>query len=251
MDSKDYCNSFIISDSNLRDILMPQTIALVGNYSEHVIAHKAIPIAIDLANKTLDTNVTWVWIETEAVQKNDLHAFSAIWAVPGSPYKNMEGALYAIQFARENNKPFLGTCGGFQHALIEYARNVCHSSHANHAETNPHSDTLVVTPLTCSLVGETGQISFTPGSFLNSVFEGEPTTEEYHCNYGLNAAWKNRLESAGLCFSGFDHNNEIRAFELPIYPFFVGALFQPERSALKNLTHPLIKAFIKNASVNK
>ena len=233
---------------------MSQIIALVGNYSEQVVAHKAIPIAIDLANKALGTNLTWSWIETETIREetiNNLAAFSAIWAVPGSPYRSMEGAIRAIQFSRENNKPFLGTCGGFQHAIIEYARNVCGSPHANHAETSPNSDTLVVIPLVCSLVGETGQISFTPGSFLNTLFEGQSTTEEYHCNYGLNNEWKNRLESAGLCFSGFDHKKEIRAFELPTHPFFIGTLFQPERSALKNQTHPLITAFIKKASSHK
>jgi CTP synthase (UTP-ammonia lyase) len=156
----------------------------------------------------------------------------------------MDGALLAIQFAREYKKPFLGTCGGFQHAIIEYARNVCDSPHANHAETSPNNDTLVVTPLICSLVGETGLISFTAGSFLNTVFQGQSTTEEYHCNYGLNNEWKNRLESTGLCFSGFDYNKEVRAFELPSHPFFLGALFQPERTALKNITHPLITAFV-------
>jgi CTP synthase (UTP-ammonia lyase) len=230
---------------------MPQTIALVGNYSEHVIAHKAIPIAIDLANKALGTNFNWSWIETETIHEetiNHLAAFSAIWAVPGSPYKSMEGAIRAIQFARENNKPFLGTCGGFQHALIEYARNVCGVQEACHGETNPDSHVLVVTPLTCSLVGETGKITFVPGSFLNTIFEGESTTEEYHCRYGLNAEWKKRLESAGLFFSGFDHNKEVRVFELPTHPFFVGTLFQPERAALKNVAHPLITTFIKKAS---
>ena len=229
---------------------MTQTIALVGNYSKQVVAHKAIPIAITLANKILGTNLNWLWVETETIQENNIHEFnefSAIWAVPGSPYKSMEGAICAIQFARENNKPFLGTCGGFQHALIEYARNVCGIQNATHAETNPENSTLVITPLTCSLVGETGHITFIPGSFLNTLFKDQSTTEEYHCQYGLNAEWKNRLQSAGLLFSGFDHNKEIRAFELPTHPFFIGTLFQPERAALKNIAHPLITAFVKNA----
>lgn len=233
---------------------MAQTIALVGNYSEQVVAHKAIPIAIALANKKLGTNLNCEWIETETIQEktiSNLTAFSAIWAVPGSPYKSMDGAIRAIQFARENNKPFLGTCGGFQHALIEYARNVCGVQEANHAETNPESHELVVTPLTCSLVGETGQITFIPGSLLNTVFEGQSTLEEYHCRYGLNTTWKNKLESAGVLFSGFDHNKEIRAFELPTHPFFIGTLFQPERAALKNITHPLITTFIKKAATNQ
>ena len=232
---------------------MPNQIALIGNYNENVVAHRAIPLALDLANKALGTSFTWSWIETETIQENNidmLNIFSAIWLIPGSPYKSMEGALHAAQFARENNKPFLGTCGGFQHALIEYARHVCNFAYADHAETNPNCNDLIITPLACSLVGETGKISYLPGSMLNKIFSNLPTIEEYHCNYGLNAVWKSKLESAGLYFSGYDHNNEIRAFELPTHPFYVGTLFQPERSALKGITHPLIIAFIKSAVSN-
>jgi CTP synthase (UTP-ammonia lyase) len=229
---------------------MTQSIALIGNYNEHVVAHKAIPLAIELVNKLLGADFSWAWIETETIQKENiknLNIYSGIWAVPGSPYKNMEGAISAIQFAREHNKPFLGTCGGFQHALIEYARNVCGAQKATHSETNPNDQDLVITPLTCSLVGETGKIFYIPGSFLNSICEDQTITEEYHCNYGLNAKWKQTLESAGLIFSGYDHNKEVRAFELPSHPFFVGTLFQPERTALKNMIHPIIYTFLKKA----
>lgn len=157
----------------------------------------------------------------------------------------MNGALTAIQFARENNRPFLGTCGGFQHALIEYARNVCKLVAADHAESNPGCRTLIVTPLSCSLVGKTGQISFTPGSQLHEIFKGKDTTEAYHCNYGLNPEWKDQFEQAGIHFTGFDSENQVRAFELPSHPFFIGTLFQPERSVLNKQQHPLITAFIE------
>jgi CTP synthase (UTP-ammonia lyase) len=129
--------------------------------------------------------------------------FSAIWIVPGSPYKNMEGVLSAIRFAREMNRSFLGTCGGFQHALIEYARNVCGVAAADHAESNPEGNILVVTQLACSLAGKTDQILFKPDSRLYSIFK-EKSTMGDQCRYGLNPLWKDRLESAGLCFSGYD-----------------------------------------------
>ena len=68
-----------------------------------------------------------------------------MWCVPGSPYHSAEGALAAIRFAREKRRVFLGTCGGFQHALIEFARNVLGVSQAEHAETAPTAPDLVVT----------------------------------------------------------------------------------------------------------
>jgi CTP synthase (UTP-ammonia lyase) len=51
----------------------------------------------------------------------------------------MSGALLAIRYAGENDVPFIGTCGGFQHAVIEYARNVLGWADAAHAETDPHT----------------------------------------------------------------------------------------------------------------
>lgn len=160
----------------------------------------------------------------------------------------MEGALAAIRYARENNVPFLGTCGGFQHALIEFARNVAGIAAADHAETNKSGPELVVTPLACSLVEETGEIIFTPGSRLHAIFAGRPASEGYHCSYGLNAAYRTRLEATGLRFTGFDQKGEIRAAELPSHPFYMGTLFQPERSSLRGETHPLIRAFVQSAA---
>lgn len=229
---------------------MSTSIALVGDYNEHVVAHTAIPRALEYASSALNISITWSWVETKIIENDakNLTEFAAIWVIPGSPYVNIDGALTAIRFARETKRPFLGTCGGFQHALIEYARNVCGISDANHAESNPESDTLIVTPLLCSLVGTIGHISFTEGSQLNSIFRGHETNEAYHCNYGLNPEWKNRIEEAGIHFTGFDAEGQIRAFELPTHPFFIGTLFQPERSALVGEQHPLITAFIKKAS---
>jgi CTP synthase (UTP-ammonia lyase) len=226
-----------------------KTIALIGDYNKAVTAHTAIPLALEFAKKSSNVNINWSWVETREIRSaNSIAEFSAIWVVPGSPYKNMEGVLSAIRFVREMNRPFLGTCGGFQHALIEYARNVCGVIAADHAETNPEGNILVVTQLACSLAGKTDQIFFKPDSCLYSIFKEKSTMGDYQCRYGLNSVWKDRLESAGLCFSGYDAAGEVRAFELANHPFFMGTLFQPELSALRNVTHPLIEAFVKNVS---
>lgn len=228
---------------------MKTTIALIGDYRQEVVAHKAIPHALELANTVLNTKVTWSWVETPALSGNIpsiLEKYAAIWVTPGSPYVNMEGVIQAIRFARESNRPFLGTCGGFQHALIEYARNVCGIQHADHAESNPAGNTLIITRLVCSLAGTTGQISFRPGSHLHTIFKGQTTAEKYSCNYGLNSKWRTHLETKGLAFTGLDINSEVRAFELTNHPFFIGTLFQPERSALEEQHHPLIQAFVSS-----
>ena len=122
----------------------------------------AIPQALrSAAPDGLKVEAEWLATETlgldrEAVAGARLGAFDALWCVPASPYASMEGALCAIRFARERGVPFLGTCGGFQHALIEYARNVLGMEGADHAESNAEAATPLVTPLSCSLVGARG-----------------------------------------------------------------------------------------------
>jgi len=225
-------------------------VALVGDHSEAVIAHRAIPRALELAGAGLGAELTWTWVHTTAIQRAaaDLAGFDAVWVVPASPYANLAGALDAIRFARETGRPFLGTCGGFQHALIEIARDRAGAPGAAHAEIDPEAAELVVTPLSCGLVEQSGDITFTPGSRLHAIFAGRSTHEGYHCRYGLNPAWRARLEAVGLRFTGFDAAGDVRAAELTGHPFFMGTLFQPERSALRGERHPLIGAFVEAAA---
>ena len=222
-------------------------IALIGDHSPQVVAHGAIPLALERAAKLAHVDLAWDWIGTETITDapHQLADYAGVWCVPGSPYRNTDGALAAIRFAREKRRAFLGTCGGFQHALIEFARHVLGVAGAEHAETAPEAADLVVTPLACSLVGQQGDIAFTPGSQLDRIFGGEVAREAYHCNYGPNPAYRGRFEAAGLAFTGFDREGQVRACELVGHPFFIGTLFQPERAALADRSHPLVEAFVR------
>jgi CTP synthase (UTP-ammonia lyase) len=225
---------------------MPR-LALIGDYDASKTAHRAIPQALEVARRTTGVPLDWAWVGTDRVldPAKTFADCAGLWLTPGSPYLRMAGALAAVRFARENNVPFLGTCGGFQHALIEFARHVAGIAAADHAETNAAAADLVVTPLSCSLVERTGDIAFTPGSRLHGIFGGRPAHEGYHCNYGVNLDYRARLEAAGLRFTGFDAAGDIRAFELPSHRFFIGTLFQPERSALQGRSHPLIETLAR------
>ncbi len=227
-----------------------RTIALIGDRHPEVVAHRAIPRALALAAQNIGIDLAWDWVDTDTITDaaRQLPGYRGIWCVPASPYRSMDGALAAIRFARETQRPFLGTCGGFQHALIEFARDAVAIAGADHAETNAAAADLVVTPLACSLVGQHGDITFTPGSQLAHIFAGQAAREGYHCNYGPNPAYRTRFEAAGLRFTGFDAEGQIRAMELPGHPFFIGTLFQPERSALQDHRHPLIEAFVRTVA---
>jgi CTP synthase (UTP-ammonia lyase) len=224
-------------------------IALVGDYSPKVTAHRAIPTALELVKSALNRDVTWTWVGTAGIRdaRKDLASFSAVWVVPHSPYEHMEGALAAIRWARETKRPFLGTCGGFQHALIEIARDVMGLREADHAETNPGGASLVVTALACSLVEKTNMLRFTSGSRICAAYGRDTATEGYHCSYGPAEGYHTAFEGAGVRFTAFDETGEIRAAELSqdVHPFFVGTLFQPERAALRGEIPPLVKAFVQ------
>ncbi len=222
-------------------------IALVGDHSEKHTAHRAIPVALELARAQSGADVTWEWVATRDLvdPPRDLAGYSGAWFVPATPYENTAGALAAIRWAREGGRPILGTCGGFQHALIEFARNVAGIADADTSETNPGGASLVVTRLSCSLVEKMGNVHYEYGSVIGKAYGIDASSEGYRCNYGFNPAYRAAMESAGLRFTAFEEDGEVRGAELPSHPFFVGVLFQPERAALKGVTPPLAVAFVK------
>lgn len=226
----------------------PRSIALVGDYSADVPAHQAIPRAFGLVAQETRQQIAWRWVGTTEIRDaaRDLADFSAVWLVPGSPYQNTAGALAAIRWARETHRPFLGTCGGFQHALIEFARHVAGLREADHGESNPFASVLMITTLTRAL-DEVAPLRLAPGSLLHEAYGSGSAQEAYRCSFGPNPLYRGALEQAGLHFTAFDvRDDAVRAAELPRerHPFFVGTLFQPERAALHGRTPPLIRAFV-------
>jgi CTP synthase (UTP-ammonia lyase) len=171
--------------------------------------------------------------------------------VPASPYESMEGALLAIRFARERGVPFLGTCGGFQHALIEYARNVLKLAGADSSESNPQATLPLIAPLSCSLVEATDTIVLQPGSRVATIYGKSEISEKYHCSYGLNPRYLTLFEASGLRITGFDKSGEARVFDLDGHPFYMGTLFQPERSAFNHVAHPLIVTYMQAVLTHK
>ena len=226
----------------------PLRIALVGDYNPDVVAHKAIPLAIDDAAAVLDLPLRYDWLATSEIKSaDDLADYDAIWVVPASPYKNAEGAFIAIRHARENSIPFLGTCGGFQHAIIEYARNVMGWRDAAHAETDTEGR-MVIAPLSCSLVEKSDNIELRANTLISRAYGRDSIEEGYHCSYGIADDFARELEQGDLRVTGWDDDGEIRAVELVTHPFFVATLVQHERNALEGRPAPLVHAFLRAAS---
>lgn len=220
-------------------------IGLVGDYAPSVPAHQAIPQALALSAQTRQVEIAFEWVPTlEITSASRLIAFDGIWCVPASPYRNMEGALLAIRHAREQRIPFLGTCGGFQHAAVEFARNVLGWIDAEHAKTAPEASGQVISPLECALVETVDRIQLVPGTRIFAAYGVNEIEEGYRCRYGLNPDFKASLVSGPLRVSGTDTAGDVRALELAGHPFFVATLFQPERAALGGDPAPLVDTFV-------
>ena len=224
-------------------------IALVGDRDDSVTAHRAIPLALGRAAEAGNVGLDLRWLPTDQIASDaTLGGFHGLWCVPASPYRSMDGALRAIRFAREQGLPFLGTCGGFQHAVVEYARNVLGWMNAEHAETATNPARPVIALLECALVEAREMLQLAPGSHLARAHGAATISAGYRCRYGLNPAFQDALLSGPLRSAATSPGGDVRAVELDDHPFFVATLFQPERAALEGRTPPLVRAFVVAAA---
>lgn len=173
---------------------------MIGDRNLEVRAHVAIPRALDLAGHGLPRPLEPVWLSTITLTHGleaRLASLSGLWCVPNSPYASMEGALSAIRFAREQNVPFLGTCGGFQHALIEFARDVLGMTEADHAETNPRAAVPFVSALACALTGTSGMIRSPPApgrpAFTAATGRPRSTSAALGSTGAIDRAWREAI----------------------------------------------------------
>jgi len=221
-------------------------LALIGDYNPDVIAHQAIPVALQQAADALGLTVHLQWLETDTLSAtSELQGFDGFWCVPASPYRDTDGALHAIRFAREQRRPFLGTCGGFQHAVLEYARNVLGWADAEHGELVPNAPRAVIAPLSCALVEASDTVRLAAYTRIADAYGTLDIHEGYRCRYGINPDFASALLEGALIPCGHDSAGDLRAVELLDHPFFVATLFQPERAALQGVTPPLAIALLK------
>jgi CTP synthase (UTP-ammonia lyase) len=223
----------------------PTRIALVGDRSTAVRAHERIP---QIASRYDDVDLHW--LPTADLVPAEATAFDGVWVVPGSPYAAEDRVIDTISAARTGGTPLLGTCGGYQHMVLEFARNVVGVA-ARHAESPVAGDggdapasTALITELACSLKGRSGQVDVVPGSRAAAAL-GEQSFERFHCSFGLTAADAEPLVAAGLVLSGTSPDGEPRVVELPGDAFWLGTAFQPELADAQ--PHPVVDAFVTAA----
>jgi CTP synthase (UTP-ammonia lyase) len=237
-------------------------IAILGDFDPKSPTLPAIEKSLQHACAKLNQPLESQWISTisliEQEAEKRLETFDGIWAAPGSPYQSFDGMLKGIEFARRRDWPFLGTCGGFQYALIECARNVLGIKDADSAENNSGSKNIIITPVVCAvpnggkgapkLSGAIPEIRLRPGSYLQSFYRQDTVTEEFFCNFEVNREYEWAAIEAGFPVVARGPKGEIRAIESPTHRFFIATLFQPQLSSKPNKPHPLVMAFVQAAA---
>lgn len=220
-------------------------IAIIAEYNPSFEPHIATERALNHSAKKLNIPIDYDWISTENLDEGIFEIYHGIWVGPGSPYKNMAKTISVIKYARENNIPLLGTCGGFQHVILEIAQNILGFKDAEHAEYDPYGSKLFISELSCSLAGRQMKLSLIKDSKVADLYGEIEVNEKYYCNFGVNPEYIIELKKAPIEITGSDSEGEIRIVEIPTNKFFIATLFVPQARSTAKKPHPLINGFLK------
>ena len=245
------------------------TIAIVGKYTKLVDSYKSLAEALTHAGIENRVRVKIRWIDSEVFEKQapaqDLEDVHGILVPGGFGERGAEGKILAAHFARQRRVPYFGICFGMQMAVIEAARNMAGISGAGSTEFGP-TDEPVVGLLTEWVRGnlmETRQANgdmggtmrlgaydcvITPSTKVAEIYAATRIQERHRHRYEVNITYKDRLEQAGLLFSGMSPDGELpEIVELPGHPWYIGVQFHPELKSKPFAPHPLFTSFVEAA----
>ena len=245
------------------------TIAIVGKYTGLRDAYKSLTEALQHGGIANKVHVKLDWIESEIFEKEDpapyLDGVNGILVPGGFGERGTEGKINAVTFARTRNVPFFGICFGMQMAVIEAARHLGGINSASSSEFGPTGEP-VVGLLTEWLKGNAlekrlaqGDLGGTmrlgaypallrPGSHIAEIYGDTEISERHRHRYEVNIDYKERLEAAGMSFSGMSPDNLLpETIELPGHPWFIGVQYHPELKSRPFEPHPLFASFIAAA----
>lgn len=246
------------------------SIGMVGKYVELADAYKSVNEALKHAGLKNRLTVNIVYIDSQDLESKGVEKLAGLDAilVPGGfGERGTNGKMLAAQYARENKIPYLGICLGMQMALIEFARNVAKLDDANSTEFDsktPHpvvglitewlnSEGDVETRSDNSDLGGTMRLGsqlchLKSGTKAADVYGTTEIYERHRHRYEVNNNYVERLEKAGLVFSGLSADRKlVEVIEIPDHPWFVAAQFHPEFTSTPRDGHSLFKGFVAAA----
>ncbi len=246
------------------------TVAMVGKYVEHSDAYKSLTEAIAQGGYNNGTRVNIRAIESEQIETQGtglLADVDAILVPGGFGERGFEGKITTVQYAREQQIPYLGICYGMHAAVVEYARHVCRLEGANSTENDLDTEHPVIA-LISEWLDRTGAIEqrddnsdlggtmrlggqnckLMPDSLAHRIYGQDEITERHRHRYEFNNAYRDIIQQNGMQFSGYSTDDElVEIVELPKHPWFFACQFHPEFTSTPRDGHPLFTSFIKAA----
>jgi len=241
-------------------------IAIVGKYTSLLDAYKSLAEALRHGGIANNQKVNLNWIDSEIFEREDavqhLDGVHGILVPGGFGERGAEGKIQAARFARERKVPYFGICFGMQMAVIEAARNLVGVKNASSTEFGETSEPVVglmTEWLRGNMLekrkagGDLGgtmrlgayECDVTPGSLIAGIYGKTRISERHRHRYEVNINYKDRLEKAGLKFSGMSPDGVLpEMVEIPDHPWFVGVQFHPELKSRLFEPHPLFTSFI-------
>lgn len=244
-------------------------IGIVGKYTNLTDSYKSLNEALIHGGIANNVKVELNFLESEIFEREDpasyLHGLNGILVPGGFGERGAEGKIRAVTFARQRKIPYFGICFGMQMAVIEAARHLCGIGEAGSTEFGPCGEP-VVGMMTEWMkgnqlekrglntdMGGTMRLGAYParlaaGSRVAGIYGGTDINERHRHRYEVNTAYKDRLEQAGLLFSGMSPDGLLpEIVEIPNHPWFIGVQFHPELKSKPFDPHPLFVSFIKAA----
>jgi len=250
------------------------TIAIVGKYVDHSDAYKSLNEALIHAGIHTRTKVHINYIDSEIIEDEGvarLKDVDAILVPGGFGERGIEGKIATVRFARENKIPYLGICLGMQVAVIEFARDVAGLEGAHSTEFLPKSPHPVIGLIT-EWMAESGQLEtrdensdlggsmrlgaqqcrLQAESLAFSMYQKDVITERHRHRYEFNGQYIEKLEKAGMTFSGKSIDGRlVEVIELADHPWFLACQFHPEFTSTPRKGHPLFSGFVAAATKHK
>jgi CTP synthase len=242
------------------------SVAIVGKYTNLKDAYKSLIEALTHGGISQGVRVNINWLDAELFEKGDpsahLENIHGIIVPGGFGERGAEGKIEAARYARVKKVPYLGICFGMQMAVIEMARHVAGINGASSTEFGPAAEP-VVGLMTEWMQGETAQqrnaacdkggtmrlgayeAVLTEGSQVARIYGRERISERHRHRYEVNITYRDRLEKAGLRFSGMSPDKKLpEIIEIPGHPWFIGVQFHPELKSRPFDPHPLFSSFV-------
>jgi len=242
-------------------------VAMVGKYVDLRDAYISLSEALLHGGIHTRTRVNIHYFESQNIERDGADCLSEMdgIVVPGGfGDRGVEGKIKAVRYARENNVPYLGICLGMQVAIIEAARNLADLAGAHSTEFvrgTPHPVIALITEWETS-AGEREQrdevsdmggtmrlgaqaVQLQEGSLAASIYASAEIFERHRHRYEVNNLYRERLENAGIRFSGLSVDDLVEIVEIPDHPWFMASQFHPEFKSNPRDGHPLFTSFIR------